>query len=239
MTFLSAFCCCVSSDRHLEKPSHIYQQPHDPQAGFRQSYGTGGDMEAPGIDEPYLSAAPLPRYTPRPINADEKTLAFERQRANSLDSTEYPRDRKNPHECGQEPDSPPPFDPGQIPSRRLDDISSDASSTLSIPSSFGNTSTATTETPPPPYSTTSSKAPSRRSVALSVSTHGTGMTYISLESAEPTSPVDQLAPPQPAAYRSTPTREIPEDGHGEHRRSWESQRSSPLPPLPPTYPKGV
>ncbi|PGH31237.1 hypothetical protein GX50_05974 [[Emmonsia] crescens] len=224
---LGSLCCCFPSQRRLPSAPTLHQQPHDPQAGFMRCGGVGGDTDAPGIDEPYLSMAPLPRYTPRPISIHEKTLAFdERRQSNSNEQSAFPRDEKNVYEFERE-----------LASTQLDDHSSDASSEVSVPSSFGNTSTATTETPPPPYSSNSSIAPSRHSMSISVSTHGTGFTYASLESVEPESPVAQLPLAPPAAvYRSHPAREVPETNGGEYRRSLEgSQGNRSLPPLPPTH----
>ncbi|PGH01947.1 hypothetical protein AJ79_07778 [Helicocarpus griseus UAMH5409] len=225
---LGSLCCCFPSQRRLTSPSPLHQQPHDPQAGFRQ-HGVSGDIDAPGIDEPYLSMAPLPRYTPRPMSLHEKTLAFERGQSNFNHGQSYLlRDEKNRHECERE-----------LAASQRDDHSSDTSSAVSVPSSFGNTSTATTETPPPPYSSNSSIAPSRHSLSLSISTHGTGVTYSSLETPEPQSPASQLRFPPPAAvYRSHPTHHGTETGRDQRRRSSEERRrSQPLPPFPPAYPK--
>ncbi|KAG5302129.1 hypothetical protein I7I48_02354 [Histoplasma ohiense] len=225
---LGSLCCCFPSQKHLPSTSNLHQQPHDPQAGLSRCGGVGRDTDAPGIDEPYLSTAPLPRYTPRPISAHEKTLAFERAHSNLNGQPDFLRDEKTRYEFERELASP-----------QLDDRSSDASSEVSVPSSFGNTSTATTETPPPPYSSNSSIAPSRRSVSISVSTHETGLTYTSLESIELESPVPQLplAPPT-AVYSTHPTHEALETNGGSHRRSLEGpQENSPLPPLTPTHPR--
>ncbi|OAX81127.1 hypothetical protein ACJ72_04529 [Emergomyces africanus] len=215
MAVFRSVCCCFPSQKRLPSPPALHQQPHDPQGGFRQCGGVSGDTDAPGIDEPYLSTAPLPRYTPRPISIHEKTIAIERQQSNPMEQSGYPCDEKTD----------------------MNDRSSDASSEVSVPSSFGNTSTATTETPPPPYSSNSSRAPSRRSMAISISTHGTGFTYASLENVEPESPVAQLPLAPPAAvYRSHPTHEVPETSGGEYRRSLEGFRGDrPLSTLPPSH----
>ncbi|KAE8354886.1 hypothetical protein BDV28DRAFT_155865 [Aspergillus coremiiformis] len=62
---------------------------------------------------------------------------------------------------------------GEAASNRNDnpeDLTSDVSSAISFPSSYGNTSTATRDTPPPPYSSRGvSPAPSR---SMSVSSAG-------------------------------------------------------------------
>ncbi|EQL35024.1 hypothetical protein BDFG_03244 [Blastomyces dermatitidis ATCC 26199] len=225
---LGSLCCCFPSPRRLPSAPVLHQQPHDPQAGFRRCGGVNGDTDAPGIDEPYLSTAPLPRYTPRPVSIHEKTIAFERRQSNLNEQSDFPCEQKNRYEFERDLASP-----------QLDDRSSDASSEVSVPSSFGNTSTATTETPPPPYSSNSSIAPSRRSMSISVSTHGTGFTYASLESIERESPVAQLPLVPPAAvYRSHPGHELPETNGGVNRRSLEgSQGNGRLPPLAPTHPR--
>ncbi|OJD21023.1 hypothetical protein ACJ73_07641 [Blastomyces percursus] len=225
---LGSLCCCFPSPRRLPSAHIFHQQPHDPQAGFRRCGGVSGDTDAPGIDEPYLSTAPLPIYTPRPVSVHEKTLAFQHRQSNSNEQPDFPRDEKNRYEFERVFASP-----------QLDDRSSDASSEVSVPSSFGNTSTATTETPPPPYSSNSSIAPSRRSTSISVLTHGTGFTYASLESVQPESPVAQLPLVPPAAvYRSYPGYEVLETNGGVNRRSLEgSQRNGRLPPPAPTRPR--
>ncbi|KAJ5439138.1 uncharacterized protein N7458_010136 [Penicillium daleae] len=82
----------------------------------------------------YASVVPLPQYTPRPMSIHEKTLeAHLRDPPMSSDSDSIYQDEKRRHMYDEE-------------------VTSDSSSTLSYPSSYGNTSTATRETPPPPYS---------------------------------------------------------------------------------------
>jgi hypothetical protein len=82
----------------------------------------------------YASVVPLPQYTPRPMSIHEKTLeAHLRDPPMSSDSNSIYQDEKRRHMYDEE-------------------VTSDSSSTLSYPSSYGNTSTATRETPPPPYS---------------------------------------------------------------------------------------
>ncbi|EEH20530.1 hypothetical protein PABG_02761 [Paracoccidioides brasiliensis Pb03] len=220
MSFLGSFCCFFPTRRQLPYSPTLHRQRYDPQAGFRHSRGAGGDVDAPGIDEPYLSMAPLPRYTPLPMSLHEKTLAFQHQHS------DFPRFEKNPNE----------FERG-LASSHFDDLS-DASSVVSVPSSFGNTSTATTETPPPPYSPNSSRDPSRRSMSISVSTQGTGFTNASLESSDPQSLDIQLPLPPPSAiYRSHTADQFPETSREGYRRSLDEQINRSLSSLPPAYPR--
>lgn len=75
----------------------------------------------------FYSPPPPPRYTPRPASVHEKTL-----------EAHFPSRPGTPEKRHTE--------------RVSTDSASDASSALSFPSSYGNTSTATGDTPPPPYS---------------------------------------------------------------------------------------
>ncbi|CAL5870023.1 uncharacterized protein PFLUO_LOCUS4256 [Penicillium psychrofluorescens] len=99
-------------------------------------------------DSGYTNVVPLPQYTARPMSSHEKTLEAH-MRDPPVSSSEYSTDEK---------------------SRNLydEEVTSDGSSAISFPSSYGNTSTATRETPPPPYSPRHSAAFSRsRSVSVS------------------------------------------------------------------------
>ncbi|KAJ5225556.1 hypothetical protein N7468_006781 [Penicillium chermesinum] len=93
-------------------------------------YGPPPDSDDGG----YASVVPLPQYTPRPMSIHEKTLeSHMRDPSVSSDSNGFSPDYKNRNLYDEE-------------------VISDTASTLSYPSSYGNTSTATRETPPPPYS---------------------------------------------------------------------------------------
>ncbi|KAJ5682048.1 uncharacterized protein N7477_001988 [Penicillium maclennaniae] len=97
--------------------------------------GRGGHGNGPSDSENggYASVVPLPQYTPRPMSINEKTLETNmRDPPMSSGMLGYGHDEK---------------------SRNLydEEVASDASSAISYPSSYGNTSTATRETPPPPY----------------------------------------------------------------------------------------
>ncbi|KAJ5915794.1 hypothetical protein N7454_010935 [Penicillium verhagenii] len=174
MSFLSSLCGCFS---HKNAPPHSCQpemqsiRQHHSQTHSHSGIQTGrfilsgegefiraaGASEQDGHGPPpddsnggYASVVPLPQYTLRPTSIHEKTLEGNmRDPPISSDSQAYFADEKN---------------------RNLydEDVSSDSASTLSYPSSYGNTSTATRETPPPPYSPRHSAMLSRsRSISIS------------------------------------------------------------------------
>ncbi|KAJ5236240.1 hypothetical protein N7489_006331 [Penicillium chrysogenum] len=170
MSFLSALCGCFARD---EKPSQHHSSPEMSQrsnpAGFqtghftlsgegkfiRSAPQTGGHGHGPppsdSEDAGYSSVAPLPQYTARPMSLHEKTLeAHMRDPSISSESqNSYPQDEKSAN-------------------RYDEDVTSDSSSAISFPSSYGNTSTATRETPPPPYSPRHSSVLCRsRSISIS------------------------------------------------------------------------
>ncbi|KAL4891730.1 hypothetical protein BDV59DRAFT_181642 [Aspergillus ambiguus] len=157
MSFFSHLCGCWSrpgtdnqdqpnSNQSPSQHNHTHNtnqnNPHDP-------------VEADG----YTPIIPLPAYTPRPRSIQEKTLeAHMRDPPISSDTATY-RDEKAHFSLG---------DTHTPPSQRPEDLTSDVSSAISFPSSYGNTSTATRETPPPPYSPRAwSPVPSRRSMSIS------------------------------------------------------------------------
>ncbi|OQE30196.1 hypothetical protein PENFLA_c003G07057 [Penicillium flavigenum] len=170
MSFLSALCGCFTRD---EKSSQSHSSPEMTQrpnpTGFqtgqftlsgegefiRSAPPTGGHGHGPppsdSEDAGYSSVVPLPQYTPRPMSLHEKTLeAHMRDPSISSESqNSYPHDEKNAN-------------------RYDEDVTSDSSSAISFPSSYGNTSTATRETPPPPYSPRHSSVLCRsRSISIS------------------------------------------------------------------------
>ncbi|KAJ5774182.1 hypothetical protein N7457_009078 [Penicillium paradoxum] len=154
MSFFSALCGCLARDAQDEKyhasPQTTTQglNPTGTQTGsftvsgegeFIRSAPTGGHGHGPSHsdsqDGGYSSVVPLPQYTARPMSLHEKTLeAHMRDPSVSSESqNSYPQDEKNADHHDEE-------------------VTSDSSSAISFPSSYGNTSTATRETPPPPYS---------------------------------------------------------------------------------------
>ncbi|KAL3467889.1 hypothetical protein BJX64DRAFT_247652 [Aspergillus heterothallicus] len=109
---------------------------------------------------------------------------------------------------------------------RPEEVTSDVSSALSFPSSYGNTSTATRETPPPPYSPpVLSPAPSRSMSISSAYRHaypGFAGPMVAL-----TQPPPVFQRPDGAGGRFTPPRvSIDEQivGSRTRRFSWESGR---------------
>lgn len=104
------------------------------QGEFIRSAGSGHGPPADSDIGGYATVVPLPQYTPRPMSINEKTLESHlRDPPMSSDSNPFDPDAKDRHMYHEE-------------------VTSDASSAISYPSSYGNTSTATRETPPPPYS---------------------------------------------------------------------------------------
>lgn len=171
MSFLAGLCGCFTRDDASPNTSPpemqtTYSRTHA-RNGIRTGHftlsdegdfirtagpGRGGHGAPPGGSEDggYASVVPLPQYTPRPMSIHEKTLETNmRDPPISSDSNAYPRDEK---------------------SRNLydEEVTSDGSSAISFPSSYGNTSTATRETPPPPYSPRASAVLARpRSISIS------------------------------------------------------------------------
>ncbi|OGE57689.1 hypothetical protein PENARI_c001G09954 [Penicillium arizonense] len=165
MSFLSALCGCFSrEEKPCSNPETMIQRPNNgiqtghftlngdgqfirpsPSLG-RNGHGPSDDSEDGG----YSSVVPLPQYTARPMSLHEKTLeAHMRDPSVSSESQEYSQEEKNRNLYDEE-------------------VTSDASSAISYPSSYGNTSTATRETPPPPYSPRHSVMLSRsRSISIS------------------------------------------------------------------------
>ncbi|KAJ5156407.1 hypothetical protein N7492_009210 [Penicillium capsulatum] len=167
MSFLAGLCGCFtrsspqSSTREMEE-AHGQSRNHGGiQTGHFTLSGHGdfirlapsnghGPPPADSEDGGYASVVPLPQYTPRPVSIHEKTLgAHLRDPPQSSEGTAFAQDEKDRNLCEE-------------------DVTSDGSSAISFPSSYGNTSTATRETPPPPYSPRQSVMLSRsRSISIS------------------------------------------------------------------------
>ncbi|KAJ5550791.1 hypothetical protein N7535_001269 [Penicillium sp. DV-2018c] len=165
MSFLSALCGCFSRATLDEKPSRgpTFPEPmtQRPNANGTQtgrftlsasgefirpaSYATGDQSHGPppsdSDDGGYSSVVPLPQYTARPMSLHEKTLESHMRDPpiSSEHLNSYPQDEKNAYRY-------------ENASHYDEEVTSDSSSAISFPSSYGNTSTATRETPPPPYS---------------------------------------------------------------------------------------
>ncbi|CAG8141633.1 unnamed protein product [Penicillium salamii] len=171
MSFLAGLCGCFVQDEtdekspHSSSPETVHQRPdhNRVQTGsftlsnngqfIRTESPAGVNGHGPPTDSEdggYSSVVPLPEYTARPMSLHEKTLeSHMRDPSVSSETISYPQDEKN---------------------RQLydEEVTSDSSSAISFPSSFGNTSTATRETPPPPYSPRHSVMMSRsRSMSIS------------------------------------------------------------------------
>lgn len=226
MSFLTnIFCGCFAchSTRRPSRPT--LQDPIDPQAGFvsrdedrnRDNSHNGSGID---FDDGYVPVVPLPRYTPRPVSIHEKTLQGH-ARDPSTSSTSGARDEKSRQDI-KEPCSP-----------TNEDTSSIISSTFSIPSSYGNTSTATRETPPPPYSSFPSPTPSR---PMSIQGTGTGTTRMSLYTggteSSPITPPPMIHIPQPQpVFRQPdflnrgPANMPPGSDDSDRQRQWRSWES--------------
>lgn len=169
MSFLAGLCGCFtrretfphSSTREMQESRDQNRNRNGIQTGYftlsaegdfiRPAHSTGhGPPPADSEDGGYASVVPLPQYTPRPMSIHEKTLeAHLRDPPQSSESNTFAQDEKNPNLYEE-------------------DVTSDGSSAISYPSSYGNTSTATRETPPPPYSPRQSTMLSRsRSISIS------------------------------------------------------------------------
>ncbi|KAL5337707.1 hypothetical protein BJX70DRAFT_368564 [Aspergillus crustosus] len=173
-------------------------------------------------EDGYTQVTPLPAYTPRPMSIHEKTLeAHMRDPAISNETyrSHLSTDEKQQlawDEATNPSDTPDYYYPYHT-HPRPEETTSDVSSAISFPSSYGNTSTATRETPPPPYSPrVLSPAPSRS---------------MSISSAYRCPPMI-LAPPPPALHRpeaGRPSRrsideQIAAMNSRSRRFSWESDR---------------
>lgn len=198
LSIISCICLrnhCSPSESSSRNSSQAQCIPGNPSHNrpFHQENSTHDDGY--GSEEGYTSVVPLPRYTPRPVSVNEKTLEAH-MRDPPISSATYARDEKNLDLAS-------------------DEVTSDVSSAISFPSSYGNTSTATRETPPPPYSPGPSPPVSRR-MSLSES--------------------PMIAPPPPAHISHPPPTFYPlelsshgpiprrfSSGYGPQRFSWESQ----------------
>ncbi|KAI9924590.1 hypothetical protein ASPWEDRAFT_518709 [Aspergillus wentii DTO 134E9] len=206
MSFLQGLCGCIarpsSPPRPTPAPQMMTVSDHPRRSSNTRSWTEGDDWaitRPTDHDAGYSSVVPLPRYTPRPVSIQEKTLAAHMRdpsiSSSSLSSSSYPDEKsRNVYHS----------------SNRPEDLTSDVSSAISFPSSYGNTSTATGETPPPPYSPRVSPAPSRS---------------MSVSSMYPPVVPAQIAPPRPVLQRpDLPSRcRADQQRLSQHRRSWESR----------------
>ncbi|BDD64094.1 hypothetical protein MPDQ_000517 [Monascus purpureus] len=198
LSIISCICLrshCSPSESSSRNSSQAQYIPGNPSHNRSSHPEDSTHDDGYGSEEGYTSIVPLPRYTPRPVSVNEKTLEAH-MRDPPISSETYARDEKNLDLAS-------------------DEVTSDVSSAISFPSSYGNTSTATRETPPPPYSPGPSPPVSRR-MSLSES--------------------PMIAPPPSAHISHPPPTFYPFDlsshdpiprrfssGHGARRFSWESQ----------------
>lgn len=235
---MSFLCGCFSSSSNDEKNPPVRTQiPHNPQAGFRQN----GSCPVPpdyvnrfsiDHDDGYSPVVPLPKYTPRPVSVHEKTLQYSGNDPTNRNSwTNWNPDEKSRRDLEEGPSSPHPT--------TSEEVTSDASSAFSFPSTFGQTSTATRETPPPPYSSYAGSLMPSRSRASSMS-HRTTVSRMTFGSSAPSTAPPLTPPPMAHIAGQRPFYRPPEfthdhpwdDSHGsgpDHhdfavsRRSWESR----------------
>ncbi|KAJ5669137.1 hypothetical protein N7462_010207 [Penicillium macrosclerotiorum] len=221
MSFLAGLCGCFTREDATPRPSSRPEMQStnsqsrncsgvqtgrftlSPEGEFIRSAGPDassghGSPLGDSDDGGYASVVPLPQYTPRPVSIHEKTLeAHLRDPPMSSDANiiSY-HDEKNRNV----------YD---------DEVSSDSSSTISYPSSYGNTSTATRETPPPPYSPRHSAVLSRsRSISISSA----------MAVALNPPPMARLHGGRPGPHPSAPPSEADDRSIHRHRRvSWESR----------------
>ncbi|KAL2820566.1 hypothetical protein BDW59DRAFT_150701 [Aspergillus cavernicola] len=224
----SLFGCCLPT--RSPKPTPETQQAPNSSTNCNPPNHTITTTLQPPQDHDqtgYNQTIPLPAYTPRPMSIQEKTLeAHMRDPPISSETyhTHLSTDEKQ-RLAWEEATSPQPDYYYTYPTHpRPDEVTSDTSSAISFPSSYGNTSTATRETPPPPYSPrVLSPAPSR---PMSISS---AYRYPPMGIAQPP-PVFQRA--EGAGSRglgSSPRGSIDEQlggslAPGGRRYSWESDR---------------
>ncbi|KAL4867123.1 hypothetical protein BDV12DRAFT_171782 [Aspergillus spectabilis] len=143
--------------------------------------------DTPTYEQPqdgYNQVTPLPAYTPRPKSILEKTLEAHMRDppiSNETYHSHLSTDEKQrlAWEEATNPSETPDYYYPYHTHPRPEEATSDVSSAISFPSSYGNTSTATRETPPPPYSPrVLSPAPSR-SMSISSSYRCPPMSVIS------------------------------------------------------------
>ncbi|KAB8076161.1 hypothetical protein BDV29DRAFT_93322 [Aspergillus leporis] len=190
MSILNILCGCVirspPSCQFTIQPRH--QAPQTRDNGTTTNNTTNNSP--PDIDEEdgYNPVIPLPRYTPRPMSIQEKTLE-----AHMRDPPISPSDYDNDSTSYPDEKDRYAFETAPNRNHNPEDLTSEVSSAISFPSSYGNTSTATRDTPPPPYSSRGvSPAPSR-SMSFSSAGHSLPPQQLAMM---------QIAQPRPVFQRS-------------------------------------
>lgn len=229
-----------------------YQRGESSQNNNNNNNGATGNNNADDEFESnaYTPTVPLPRYTPHPSLMNEKTLEFERPARSSWSSMSESRnqtnafaaDEKGPDDFRNSSEGPQHHhhhhhhhqynsnNNSNNNSQTSDDFNSDASSTLSYPSSYGNTSTATTS-PPPPYSPHPSPPPAGSTVSTSMQGTGAGRYSQDINPTSPTttSPVIHIPQPQPVLQRAQFLHQA--NDARERRGSGQGRNSVSLPPI--------
>ncbi|KAL4878932.1 hypothetical protein BJY04DRAFT_194936 [Aspergillus karnatakaensis] len=170
MSCLSSILSCCLPTKSLQSSKETPAEPHPT---------PHHDSPAPTYEhqDGYTQVTPLPAYTPRPMSIQEKTLeahmrdpAISNETCHSHLSTDE-KQRLAWEEATNPSEQTPHYYYPYSTHPRQEEATSDVSSAISFPSSYGNTSTATRETPPPPYSPrVLSPAPSR-SMSISSAYH--------------------------------------------------------------------
>ncbi|KAL2838252.1 hypothetical protein BJY01DRAFT_35546 [Aspergillus pseudoustus] len=234
------FTCCL--------PTKAPKSPETQQAPPPFCSTNSSNPHGPPQDQDGYNTVVPPAYTPRPISIHEKTLEAH-MRDPPISSETYHNQihseqvsNINPYTLSTDEKqrlaweeatgtTPTPTNHGNYyypyyPHPRPEEVTSDVSSALSFPSSYGNTSTATRETPPPPYSPpVLSPAPSRSMSISSAYRHpypGQMGPMVAL-----TQPPPVFQRPDGGAGRFTPPRvSIDEQiaGRRSRRLSWDSWR---------------
>ncbi|KAL4946327.1 hypothetical protein BDV06DRAFT_136396 [Aspergillus oleicola] len=186
----SLFNCCLPTKKPPSKPEA--QTIENTTSTTPHHHHDTNTLQQPQDQDGYNTVVPLPAYTPRPMNIQEKTLEahmrdpamsnetyqqYQHNHHHDLPSSEEKQrlaweeatsdsQNENPHYYQNY--NHPYFNPYPYQSHpRPEEVSSDVSSAISFPSSYGNTSTATRETPPPPYSPPSFSPSPSRSMSIS------------------------------------------------------------------------
>ncbi|KAL2862279.1 uncharacterized protein BJX67DRAFT_385774 [Aspergillus lucknowensis] len=245
MSCLSSILSCCLPTKDPKSPEAQQHRSADPPHHHRSS--TNNPFDPSHDQDGYNNIVPLPAYTPRPMSIQEKTLEAHmrdppissethhnhpelQSHPESNNCTQLSTDEKQrlawEDATNRDSTSPNYYYP-YYTHPRPEEVTSDVSSALSFPSSYGNTSTATRETPPPPYSPpVLSPAPSRSMSISSAYRHPF-----------PAMPMAAITQPPPAFHRSDgtggrftpPRRSIDEQLAASGvmrpaRFSWESER---------------
>lgn len=223
MSTLCRLLCCFPSRLKNDLASHSNDA--------RPFESTPRPSEIHGEYNPNWPTCPLPRYTERPISIYEKTIIYNRgSNTQDIEGNEFPHDEKRQQAPNSQTEAAQ-VQPELPQENTGGDHASDASSTFSFPSSYGNTSTAT-RSPPPAYSAPSSRATSQRNPSISLTSVEADAVQTAMRTGNSPSPQPHLQHPRPVLHHGQrANRWIAHDT--ESRRSWESNR--PAPPLPPTY----